>query len=317
MKASQRNAISTSTTVAIIVVILVVAVVAAYFVLIPSATTASTTTTTTASPTSSSQEYTVQIRNSASIGNYLENGTGFTLYMFGADKPGNGTSTCTGTCAAVWPPFYASSLNLPSGLSSSSFSAITRSDGTKQTTYNGWPLYYYAADKSAGSVTGEGLNQLGGLWYAIPPTLTQTGGQIIGGASYGLGVAYKPSVGIYLTNSTGFTLYFRSTDTPNSGTTTCNTDACEKNWPAFYTSTTALAPGLNSAAFGTITPYNSTKIATYDGYALFYWIGDASPGDTLGQGIGQFYVATVPTLVAPSGTTTTTTSTTTTSIYGY
>jgi predicted lipoprotein with Yx(FWY)xxD motif len=314
MKASQRNAISTSTAVATVIVILVVAVVAAYFALIPSTTTTTTTTT-----TSSSQEYTEEIGNSASIGHYLENGTGFTLYMFGADKPGNGTSACTGPCAATWPPFYASGLNLPSDLSplARGFSTITRSDGTKQTTYNGWPLYYYAADKSAGSVTGEGLNQLGGLWYAIPPTLTQTGGQIIGGASYGLGVAYKPSIGIYLTNSTGFTLYFRSTDTPNSGTTTCNTDACEKNWPAFYTPTTAEPPGPNSAGFGTITPYNSTKIATYDGYALFYWIGDTNPGDSLGQGIGNFYVATVPTLVAPSGTTTTTTSTTTTPIYGY
>ena len=299
MKISQRDAISTSTTVAIVVVILVVAGVAAYFVLTPSKP-ASTTTT-----TSSSQGYTVQIGSSASIGHYLENGTGFTLYMFGTDKPGNGTSSCTGSCAAVWPPFYASNLNLPSGLSSSSFSTITRSDGTKQTTYNGWPLYHYATDASAGSMLGEGLNQLGGLWYAMPPTLQQSGGQIIGGPSYSIGVAYKPSIGVYLTNSTGFTLYFRSTDTPNSGTTGCNT-ACEMSWPVFHASTTTLAPGLNSANFGTITQ-NSKEIVTYAGYALFYWIGDTSPGDILGQGVGHFYVATAPTLADPSAATTTTT----------
>ena len=323
-KTSKRQAISTAAAVGIVIVVVLIVGVGSYYYVSststsPKATSTTSTTTSTTSSQSSSQGYSVQIANSASVGHYLENGTGFTLYMFGADKPGNGASTCTGTCAAVWPPFYASALNLPSGLNSSSFSTITRSDGTKQTTYNGWPLYYYAADTKAGNMFGEGLNQLGGLWYAIPPTLQQSGGQIIGGPSYSIGVAYKPSIGVYLTNSTGFALYFRATDTPNSGTTTCTTATCEKNWPVFYQASLNLPPGLDSSNFGVITAYNSTKIVTYDGYALFYWIADIHPGDTLGQGIGSFYVATAPTLAAGSTTTTTTTSTTSTSSnpYGY
>ncbi|MDG6902214.1 MAG: hypothetical protein JRM80_09675 [Nitrososphaerota archaeon] len=300
---------------AVIVVVLIVGV-GAYYLMSGTgtkATTTSTTTTTTSTSSTSALGYAVQIGNSATVGHYLENGTGFTLYMFGADKPGNGTSACAGSCAAAWPPFYASSLSVPSGLNPSNFSTITRANGAKQTTYNGWPLYYYVADSSSGNMYGEGLSQFGGLWYAIPPTLQQSGGQIVGGPSYSIGVAYKASIGLYLTNSTGFTLYFRSTDTPNSGTTTCNTSFCEKNWPVFYTAPLTLAPGLSSTNFGTITPYNNTKIVTYDGYALFYWIGDTAPGETLGQGIGNFYVATVPAPVAPSATTTTTSSTTTTS----
>ena len=325
-KTLKKKAISTAAAAGIVIVVLIVGVGAYYYtsstgtssnVTGTTSTTSTTTSTAITSSSSSSQGYTVQIGSSASFGSYLENGTGFTLYMFGADKPGNGTSTCAGACAVAWPPFYASSPNLPSGLSSSSFSTITRSDGAKQTTYNGWPLYYFATDKSAGSTAGEGVNHFGGMWYAIPPTMKQSGGQIIGGPSYSIGVAYKPSIGIYLTNSTGFTLYFRSTDTPKSGTTTCNTDVCEKNWPAFYTSALTLAPGLQiSATFDTITPYNSTKIVTFDGYALFYWMGDKSPGDTLGQGVGHFYVATAPTPVTPSSTTTTTTTTTSSSPYG-
>ncbi len=301
-----------------IVVVLVVGVGSYYYLSssAPSSTT-STTNTTSTTASSTSQQYSVQIGTSTTIGHYLENGTGFTLYMFGADKPGNGISTCTGSCAAAWPPFYASSLTLPSGLSASNFSTITRPDGTKQTAFNGWPLYYYTADTSAGSMYGEGLNQFGGLWYAIPPTLQLSGGQIVGGSSYSIGVAYKPSVGIYLTNSTGYTLYFRSTDTPNSGTTTCTTPVCEKNWPVFYTPTITVAPGLSSTSFGTITPYNSTKIVTYDGYALFYWAGDTLPGDTSGQGVGGFYVATVPSPVVPTATTTTTTSSQTSTSSGY
>lgn len=118
--------------------------------------------------------------------------------------------------------------------------------------------------------------------------------------SFAVNIAYKSGIGFYLTNATGFTLYFRSTDTPNSGNTTCTTSTCETNWPAFYAATLNLPPGLNASNFATITPYNSTKILTYDGYALFYWAHDAKPGDTTGQGTGGFYVATVPAPAKPA-----------------
>jgi predicted lipoprotein with Yx(FWY)xxD motif len=309
--------------ISIVVIVIIVIVGGAYAAVVLSSHSTATThsTTSTNTSTSGSQGYTVQIASSSSSGKYLENGTGFTLYMFGKDKPGNGTSACTGSCAGAWPPFYAGSgsMNLPSGLSASNFSTITRSDGSKQTTYNGWPLYYFSSDTSAGSMLGEGANQYGGLWYAIPPTMQQSGGQVIGGPAYTVGIAYEPSFGLYLTNSSGFTLYYRSTDTPNSGNTTCNTSICEANWPVFYNATLNLPPGLSSSQFKTITPYNSTKIVTFNGYPLFYWSHDAKPGDATGQGIGSFYVANL-TLAATTTTSTATsssTSHTTSSAGGY
>ncbi len=308
--------------IAIVVIVIVVIAGGAYAALVLSThnttTTSSSTSTTT---TSGSNGYTVQIASSSSTGNYLENGSGFTLYMFGKDTPGNGASACTGSCAAAWPPFYADSgsLNLPSSLSSSNFSTITRSDGSKQTTYNGWPLYYFSSDIRSGSMLGEGANQYGGLWYAIPPTMQQSGGQVIGGQSYSVGIAYKSSFGFYLTNSSGFTLYYDSADTPNSGNTTC-TATCQANWPIFYNSTLNFPPGLSSSQFKTITPFGTMKIVTYNGYPLFYWANDAKPGDATGQGIGGFYVANLS-LSAPVTTTTTATSSssthTTSSYYGY
>ena len=315
----KTNGVTTTVLAAVVVVVIVIAGIGYALYATRGTTTQTTTTQSTSSTTSapsttssttssstspSSQAYSVMIGSSSSLGNYLENGTGFTLYMFGKDIPGNGTSACTGACAAVWKPFYASNLRLPSSLSSSNFTAITRSDGSKQTAYNGWPLYYFSSDSSSGSMIGEGANQYGGLWYAMPPTLQQTGGQIIGGSTYTIGIAYLPSIGIYLTNSSGFTLYYRSSDAPNSGNTTCNTSVCETNWPLFYQSSLNLPPGLSPSQFSTITPYNSTKITTYNGYALFYWLHDAKPGDATGQGIGNFYVATLPL----AGTTTTSTS---------
>jgi len=117
---------------------------------------------------------------------------------------------------------------------------------------------------------------------------------------YTVNIAYKSGIGFYLTNATGYTLYFRSTDTPNSGQTTCTSGTCEKNWPVFYASTLNLPVGLKASSFSTITPYNSTKILTYDGYPLYYWAHDAKPGDTTGQGTGGFYVATLPTPTKPA-----------------
>jgi predicted lipoprotein with Yx(FWY)xxD motif/plastocyanin len=109
------------------------------------------------------QAPTVNLASKAGIGNYLVNGSGFTLYRFLKDTPGNGTSVCNGTCAKFWPPFYTSNLVLPAGLDKSDFGVITRADGTKQVTYYGSPLYYYASDKKPGDTNGQGI---GGVWFA-------------------------------------------------------------------------------------------------------------------------------------------------------
>jgi plastocyanin/predicted lipoprotein with Yx(FWY)xxD motif len=143
-------------------------------------------------------------------------------------------------------------------------------------------------------------------------TTTQTATSTVsasGSPSYSVNIAYKSGIGFYLTNGTGFTLYFRSTDKPNTGTSTCTTAGCEANWPVFYKSSISVPPGLNASAFTVITAYNTTQIVTYDGYPLYYWVHDTTPGATTGQGTGGFYAATVPTPTVPA-TTSTTTSTT-------
>jgi hypothetical protein len=47
---------------------------------------------------------------------------------------------------------------------------VTRADGAKQVTYAGHPLYYYAADTSAGDSAGEGIDGFGGLWWMVAPS---------------------------------------------------------------------------------------------------------------------------------------------------
>lgn len=96
------------------------------------------------------------------LGTYLVNATGMTLYRFTADS--GRMSNCTGTCAAVWTPLTIASTTTPtvtSGLMGT-LGTITRSDGSMQVTYNGSPLYTFEGDKASGDTNGQGLM---GKWF--------------------------------------------------------------------------------------------------------------------------------------------------------
>ena len=54
--------------------------------------------------------------------------------------------------------------------SASDLGTITRSDGTKQVTYNGHPLYYYAGDSGAGMASGQGSDSFGAKWWLVSPS---------------------------------------------------------------------------------------------------------------------------------------------------
>jgi len=93
----------------------------------------------------------------------LTNTKGLTVYMFAADSPGK--SKCYGDCASYWPPVTGSPSAAP-GIPGT-FGTTTRTDGTKQVTYNGHPLYTYVGDGGPGSAQGNNLNLSGGLWKEI------------------------------------------------------------------------------------------------------------------------------------------------------
>jgi predicted lipoprotein with Yx(FWY)xxD motif len=88
---------------------------------------------------------------------------GMTLYWFAIDTPTK--SNCSGQCATFWPPVKGP-LTAGSGVTGT-LGTITRSDGTKQATYDGHPLYTYVGDKSPGQATGNGKNLSGGLWWEM------------------------------------------------------------------------------------------------------------------------------------------------------
>jgi predicted lipoprotein with Yx(FWY)xxD motif len=102
------------------------------------------------------------------LGTYLTNGAGRTLYLFAADH--DHKSTCTGSCATTWPPLITKGKPTAGGKARpGKLGTVKRQDGSKQVTYGGHPLYYYAGDASAGQTTGEGLDSYGAKWWVVSP----------------------------------------------------------------------------------------------------------------------------------------------------
>lgn len=97
-----------------------------------------------------------------SLGTVLVGPTGDTLYMFTPDS--STSATCTGSCAANWPPLTGDLPSLGAGLTAADFGSVSRADGTKQVSFHGHPLYYFAGDKAPGDTNGQGI---GGKWYVI------------------------------------------------------------------------------------------------------------------------------------------------------
>ncbi len=108
--------------------------------------------------------YSINTSTKAGVGTYLVDGNGMTLYWTTRDSVGQ--SNITGTTLANWPVFYASNIIVPSSPNASDFSSITRNDGSMQTTFKGWPLYYYVKDQAAGDTLGQGL---AGVWFVVDP----------------------------------------------------------------------------------------------------------------------------------------------------
>jgi predicted lipoprotein with Yx(FWY)xxD motif len=109
------------------------------------------------------------------LGTVVVDGKGMTLYLFAADSNKPPASRCDGSCAKYWPPLLAgAAVPAAQGVSTSLLGTVARSDGTKQVTLNGWPLYTYAGDHAPGQANGEGLNAFGATWWALTATGQKT-----------------------------------------------------------------------------------------------------------------------------------------------
>jgi predicted lipoprotein with Yx(FWY)xxD motif len=137
-----------------------------------SGSTSSSTSPSAAAPASSasgSASSTVITTKTSSGGSFLTNSAGRAIYLFVADS--SGKSTCSGACASAWPPVVATGQpTAAGGAQASDLGTITRSDGTKQVTYDGHPLYYFVGDTGPGTDKGQGVDGFGAKWWLVAPT---------------------------------------------------------------------------------------------------------------------------------------------------
>lgn len=123
---------------------------------------------TSASPGTAAAEQTVSTASS-DLGTILTDADGRTLYLFENDNQGD--STCYDSCADNWPALTGTA-QAGQGADGSMLGTTTRTDGTTQVTYNGWPLYYFSGDSQPGDINGQGI---GDVWYAMGADGNATG----------------------------------------------------------------------------------------------------------------------------------------------
>lgn len=238
-----------------------------------------------AAPSAAAGGITLNLADS-SLGKILTDGAGKTLYVFTADSAGK--SACAGDCAKTWPPLASDAApTVGTGLDASSFSTISRDDGTTQVTFDGQPLYYFAGDQAAGDTKGQGLL---GKWFVVGAdgkAMSAGAAQSAAPSAAASGVTINladSSLGKILTDGDGKTLYVFTAD--SSGKSAC-AGSCQDNWPPLTADgAPKLGTGLDAEDFTTITRSDGSKQVAFYGQPLYYFAGDKAAGDTNGENVG-------------------------------
>lgn len=261
----------------------------------------------------------INLHDHGSLGTVLVDGDGVTLYYFARDVKGE--SQCSGGCLDRWPPFHAETPEPGAGLDATDFATLTRSDGTKQTTYKGWPLYYYspAADGHAeapGEAGGEGFNS---VWFVAKPdySIRLAAEQLVGADGKQYTGNYTEGAGVtsYLADDHGRTLYLYTNDYKDRNTFTASDLGNNGVWPIFHDDLESIVSTYGATDFGTITVHGQEQL-TYKGWPLYYFGQDAMRGDNKGVSVpspGVWRVVNSSTTEAPE---TPTVAITTDDVYG-
>jgi len=227
------------------------------------------------SPATAQEETTNKVVTNVKLsttGNLVDE-NGMTLYYFTKDYKGK--SECVNECETKWPVFHVESPVISTELESSKFGEIIREDGSKQTTYNGWPLYYFFKDEKAGDVNGEGINN---VWFTAKP-------------KYQIMIATDATLGNFLVDQEGKTLYYFTKDSEK--VSKCEGECLDK-WPVFYAENIIVPSTLNKEDFESITNIEGSKQTTYKGKPLYYFFNDMKKGDTNGQSVKEAWFVIEP-----------------------
>lgn len=112
-----------------------------------------------------------------------------------------------------------------------------------------------------------------------------------------VGLSTTDEMGSFLVGPNGMTLYIFTPDPLDSSV--CYAQ-CAANWPPLLVDSAdavTVADGIPGEV-GTIVRTDNTIQVTYNGLPLYYWVRDAAPGDTKGEGVGNVWWIVPPATVA-------------------
>jgi predicted lipoprotein with Yx(FWY)xxD motif len=220
-----------------------------------------------------------------SAGTVLASAGGLTLYYDTADKRNSGKSACAGRCPIAWPPLVAP-VTAPAGVRMPGpLGTLTRTDGVRQVTINGYPVYTYSGDRNPGQIAGNGI---AGKWHVIRV-------RVAAAALGGLMEVVHTSAGSVLANPHGMTVYYFSADTPGSGKSTC-LGACALTWLPVIAPVRIPVGVELPGAVGFIVRPGGVRQVTIDGAPVYRYAGDHAPGEAHGNGVaGEWHVITAVT----------------------
>lgn len=216
----------------------------------------------------------IHLDSTSALGSHIVDKDGKTLYYFSNDA--NGASNCTGGCLTAWPVFAADTITTTfgSGLLAADFKTIVTGTGAKQTTYKGWPLYYYSPGgvlEAAGQTTGEGV---GNVWFVAKPnySITIANYQLTGldGKNYLSTYASGDGRTSYFCDEKGNTLYAFAKDSALINKFTKPDFSNNAVWPMYEMENITVPSILDKSLFAVIT-FNGRKQLTYNGWPLYYF----------------------------------------------
>lgn len=121
---------------------------------------------------SSSVEVVVKIVPTTTYGRILATTKGLTLYTYAHDTKNR--SNCTAKCATTWPPLILRKGMVAVGRGVSGLGAILRSNGQRQVTFHGMPLYRFVGDTRSGQINGENVGSFHVAQLVVKRTTTTT-----------------------------------------------------------------------------------------------------------------------------------------------
>jgi predicted lipoprotein with Yx(FWY)xxD motif len=227
----------------------------------------------------------IEVATHPNLGRILVDGNGMTLYMFKMDGPD--VSNCAGDCLAAWPPLVDDgNVTVGEGVNASLLGSAALPDGSMIVTYNKMPLYFWVGDTKAGDATGQHVNK---VWYVVSPEGDPIGVTMPEAAASEvmIEVVDHPEFGEILVDGRGMTLYLFTKDGQNQSN--CE-GACLESWPPLIDAgNVKVGEGLDANLLGNTELPDGSLIVTYNKIPLYYWVGDANPGDTNGQGVNEVW----------------------------